>query len=68
MELVWNSEVSFYEVGNAYEGVTIVSRESIARANALRWPVKMKDDVHYVESPDGYKFFLVDDPQPEDKG
>ncbi|CAH1403191.1 unnamed protein product [Nezara viridula] len=67
VELVWNSEISSYETGNGCEGITIVSRESIARAHALKWPVKMKNDVHFVESPDGYKFFLVDDPQPDDK-
>ncbi|XP_014288650.1 glyoxalase domain-containing protein 4 isoform X1 [Halyomorpha halys] len=67
VELVWNSEVSSYDIGNAYEGITIISRESIARAHALKWPMKLKGHFHCIESPDGYNFFLIDEPQPMDK-
>lgn len=68
MELTWNTGVSSYARGNDFFGVTIQSREAIARAKAFNWPVKeVESGLYQVDSPDGYPFYLVDQPQPADK-
>ena len=68
MELTWNTEVSQYDRGNDYLGITIKSQESIARAKALKWPIREVGDVHVLESPDGYPFYLINEPQPKKQG
>lgn len=68
LELTWNTEVSHYERGNDFLGITIKSQESIARAKALQWPIKKEGDNHVLESPDGYTFYIIDEPEPTERG
>lgn len=67
LELTWNTEVSRYEKGNDFLGITIKSQESIARAKALQWPIESVGDTHVLESPDGYLFYILDEPEPTDR-
>lgn len=68
VELTYNYNVNSYDKGNDFQGITIRSREAIARAKALSWPLKEENGVSVVEAPGGYKFYLIDEPQPTDKG
>lgn len=68
VELTYNYNVDSYDRGNDYQGITIRSREAIARAKSLNWPLKEENGVSVVEAPGGYKFYLIDEPQPNDKG
>lgn len=68
VELTYNYNVNSYDRGNDFQGITIRSREAIARAKALSWPLKEENGVSVVEAPGGYKFYLIDEPQPTDKG
>ncbi|CAK1545259.1 unnamed protein product [Leptosia nina] len=67
VELTYNYGITHYEHGNDFLGITIQSSESLKRAAATNWPVKEKDGLKYVEAPGGYKFFIIDKPQPVDK-
>ncbi|XP_059484443.1 glyoxalase domain-containing protein 4 [Neocloeon triangulifer] len=67
-ELTFNYGVSEYEKGNDFIAMTIKSKEAIERAKALDWPVS-KDEASgfwVTEAPGGYKFLLIDEPQPVD--
>lgn len=69
VELTWNTGVSEYKRGNDFLGVTIISRESLARAKASKCAVReVEPDLYFLESPDGYPFYLIDKPQPTEKG
>lgn len=68
VELTYNYNVHKYEQGNDFQGITIRSREAIERAKAAGWPIKEENGVHVVEAPGGYKYFLLNEPQPTDKG
>lgn len=68
VELTYNYNVNSYDRGNDYQGITIRSREAIVRAKSLSWPIKDENGVSVVEAPGGYKFYLIDEPQPTDKG
>ncbi len=46
------------------QGITIQSSEVLSRARAASLPVTEKDGVSSILSPSGYKFILVDQPQP----
>ncbi|CAH0406394.1 unnamed protein product [Chilo suppressalis] len=67
VELTYNYGITHYEQGNDFRGLTIQSAESLKRAAANNWPVKENNGVKYVEAPGGYKFFIIDKPQPVDK-
>jgi len=67
VELTYNYNVHEYKQGNDYQGITIRSREAIERAKAAGWPISRENGVDVVQAPGGYKFFLVDEPQPTDK-
>ncbi|XP_054263401.1 glyoxalase domain-containing protein 4-like isoform X2 [Macrosteles quadrilineatus] len=67
VELTYNYNVHKYEQGNDFQGITIRSREAIERAKAAGWPIKEENGVHVVEAPGGYKYFLLNEPQPTDK-
>ncbi|KAG8293743.1 Glyoxalase domain-containing protein 4 [Homalodisca vitripennis] len=67
VELTYNYNVNKYEQGNDYQGITIRSREAIARAKAAGWPIREENGLNVVEAPGGYKYFLVDEPQPADR-
>lgn len=50
--------------------MTIKSREAIQRAKDIGWPIDKEESsgLHVTEAPGGYKFYLVDEPQPTDSG
>ncbi|XP_026757900.1 glyoxalase domain-containing protein 4 [Galleria mellonella] len=64
VELTYNYGVTHYEQGNDFLGLTIQSSESLKRAADNNWPVKEQNGLKYVEAPGGYKFYIVDKPQP----
>lgn len=51
-----------------FQGITIVSSEAIANAKRLNWPVTSEDGLLVVKAPGGYKFYLIDRPQPTNAG
>ncbi|XP_075969773.1 glyoxalase domain-containing protein 4 [Anticarsia gemmatalis] len=67
VELTYNYGITHYEQGNDFIGLTVQSSESLKRAAANNWPVKEENGLKYVEAPGGYKFYIVDKPQPVDK-
>lgn len=67
VELTYNYGVDSYKLGNDFLGMTIVSREAIANAQKHKWPLTKENGLDTVQAPGGYKFFLVDEPQPKDK-
>ncbi|CAH2241249.1 glyoxalase domain-containing protein 4 [Pararge aegeria] len=67
VELTYNYGITHYEQGNDFLGLTIQSSESLKRAAAMNWPIKEQNGMKYVEAPGGYKFYLIDKPQPVDK-
>ncbi|KAJ2952959.1 hypothetical protein O0L34_g7334 [Tuta absoluta] len=66
VELTYNYGVTHYETGNDFIGITVQSSEALQRASAMNWPVKEEAGIKYVEAPGGYKFYIIDKPQPED--
>lgn len=67
VELTYNYGITHYELGNDFLGLTIQSSESLQRAAANNWPVGDDNGRKYLEAPGGYKFYVVDKPQPVDK-
>lgn len=67
VELTYNYGITHYETGNDFIGLTVQSSESLKRAAANNWPIKEQNGLKYLEAPGGYKFFVVDKPQPVDK-
>ncbi|KAJ8725768.1 hypothetical protein PYW08_003951 [Mythimna loreyi] len=67
VELTYNYGITHYETGNDFIGLTVQSSESLKRAAANNWPVKEQNGLKYVEAPGGYKFFIIDKPQPVDR-
>lgn len=65
VELTYNYGVQSYETGNDFLGITIRSGAVLTRAKQQNWPI-LPGNV--VEAPGGYKFHILDEPQPEDKG
>lgn len=65
VELTYNYTVESYEKGNDFIGITIRSSEALERAKALNWPI-LEDNV--LEAPGGYRFYVIDEPQPTDRG
>ncbi|XP_023320657.1 glyoxalase domain-containing protein 4 [Eurytemora carolleeae] len=64
LELTYNYNINSYKLGNDFQGITIQSSEVLSRARAASLPVTEKDGVSSILSPSGYKFILVDQPQP----
>jgi len=67
VELTYNYGISDYELGNDYLGIVIQSQEAIQRAKNLGWPIAAEGEYQVVEAPGGYKFHLINKPQPSDK-
>jgi len=67
VELTYNYNIGQYKLGNDFQGITIQSREALARAKAASWPVEELEGRQMVRAPDGYPFFLVDLPQPVER-
>jgi len=68
VELTYNYGIISYEKGNDFLGLTIRSKEAIERAKAQGWPLKEESGLHVLEAPGGYKFQLINEPQPTHKG
>lgn len=65
IELTYNYGVHSYEKGNDFVGITIQNGEILKRARELNWPIL---DGNTLEAPGGYKYFIVDAPEPKDRG
>ncbi|XP_044754744.1 glyoxalase domain-containing protein 4 [Coccinella septempunctata] len=61
VELTYNYGIKSYEKGNDFISMTIKSREALERAKMENWPV-LPDNT--LEAPGGYKFRILDEPQP----
>lgn len=68
VELTYNYTVNGYKIGNDFHGITIKSKETIERAKKLDWPMKEENELFLLESPDGYKFYIINEDQPKDRG
>lgn len=67
VELTYNYGINYYQPGNDFRGITIRSKEAIQRAKADGWPLKEENGKFVLEAPGGYKYFLIDQPQPQDR-
>ena len=68
VELTYNYGVKHYEIGNDFQGITIRSKEAIERAKTHNWPIKEENGIFILEAPGGYKYFILNETQPIDKG
>ncbi|XP_076281544.1 glyoxalase domain-containing protein 4 [Lasioglossum baleicum] len=67
IELTYNYGIKEYESGNDFRGITIKSKEAIERARSNGWPISEEDGKFVLEAPGGYKYYLINEPQPKDK-
>lgn len=67
IELTYNYGIKEYESGNDFRGITIKSEEAIERARSNGWPISEEDGKFVIEAPGGYKYYLINEPQPKDK-
>lgn len=67
VELTYNYGISEYKSGNDFLGITISSKEAIDRAKSNRWPVEEENGKFVLQAPGGYKYYIINEPQPEDK-
>lgn len=67
VELTYNYNISSYKLGNDFQGITIESGEALARAKEAGYQIQEEEGKMAVRDPGGYKFFLVDSPQPEER-
>ncbi|XP_046751223.1 glyoxalase domain-containing protein 4 [Diprion similis] len=67
VELTYNYGIDSYERGNDFKGITIRSKETIERARSSGWPVGQEDGKFVLEAPGGYKYYVIDEPQPADR-
>ena len=68
MELTYNYNVESYELGNDYLGIVIASNIAIANAKKYNWPMQQEGSYSVLKSPDGYPFYLLDEPQSDNTG
>ncbi|XP_076364189.1 uncharacterized protein LOC143253755 isoform X2 [Tachypleus tridentatus] len=66
-ELTYNYGINQYQLGNDFLGITIKSQTAIENAKNLNWPIKEDNNCFVIEAPGGYKFFLINDSQPQEK-
>ncbi|KAM7350851.1 glyoxalase domain-containing protein 4 [Cochliomyia hominivorax] len=66
-ELTYNYGVTSYEMGNDFAGVVLKSQESIERALAHNYPITDVGEKKLLISPDGYKFYIIPEPEPKDQ-
>ena len=64
VELTYNYNISSYKLGNDFQGITIQSSEVLKRARTLGWPVEQEQGRQFVSAPGGYKFYIIDQPEP----
>lgn len=68
IELTYNYGVEDYKLGNDFLGLTLRSSKVLENAKTYGWPIEVEDSSSYVVAPGGYKFYVIDEPQPVDKG
>ncbi|CAL7943099.1 unnamed protein product [Xylocopa violacea] len=66
IELTYNYGIKEYKLGNDFGGITIRSREALERARADGWPVNEENGKFVLQAPGGYKYYVIDEPQPVD--
>ncbi|XP_037072506.1 glyoxalase domain-containing protein 4-like isoform X2 [Pollicipes pollicipes] len=64
VELTYNYGLSGYRRGNDFLGLTIHSRQAVANARRLGWPMREEGDLFVLEAPGGYPFRLRDEDVP----
>ncbi|KAK2580619.1 hypothetical protein KPH14_007731 [Odynerus spinipes] len=67
IELTYNYGISHYESGNDFRGITIRSKEAIDRAKNCGWPVEEENGHFVLKAPGGYKYYVINEPQPTGK-
>lgn len=67
VELTYNYNISHYTLGNDFQGLTIQSSAALARAQVQGWPVEQEEGRTLLRAPGGYKFYILDLAQPEDR-
>lgn len=67
VELTYNYNISQYKLGNDFQGLTIQSGSILARARAGAWPVEEEGGRPLLRAPGGYKFYILDLQQPQDR-
>nr|CAG4641023.1 EOG090X09EK [Eulimnadia texana] len=67
VELTYNYGLSNYKLGNDFLGLTVQSREALENARKIGWPIQEENGQKYVEAPGGYRFYLVEEPQPKNE-
>uniref|UniRef100_T1JNN5 VOC domain-containing protein n=1 Tax=Strigamia maritima TaxID=126957 RepID=T1JNN5_STRMM len=67
MELTYNYGVGTYKMGNDFMGIFLQSSEAIEKGKLFGWLSTVENDYHVMEAPGGYKFYILDRPQPKDK-
>ncbi|XP_065075419.1 glyoxalase domain-containing protein 4 [Ochlerotatus camptorhynchus] len=61
IELTYNYGVKEYTMGNDFGGITIKSAEVVERATKSSYPMVKENDRFVLVSPDGYKFFVINE-------
>ncbi|KPP78577.1 glyoxalase domain-containing protein 4-like [Scleropages formosus] len=65
-ELTYNYGVGEYRLGNDFLGLTLQSSRAISNARRLGWPLsEVGEGVYLAEAPGGYRFYLLDEEQPQ---
>lgn len=59
VELTYNYGIGSYALGNDFRGITVKSKEVLERAQKNQYPVVQENGQAVLQSPDGYKFFVV---------
>ncbi|XP_034936981.1 glyoxalase domain-containing protein 4 [Chelonus insularis] len=67
IELTYNYGINHYEFGNDFRGITIRSSEVIERAKKNNWPIEKENELSVLKAPGGYKYYIIDEPQSDDK-
>ncbi|XP_012280805.1 glyoxalase domain-containing protein 4 [Orussus abietinus] len=67
IELTYNYGISSYVPGNDFRGITIRSKEVLERARSGGCSVNKENGKYALEAPGGYKYYIIDEPQPKDK-
>lgn len=68
VELTYNYGVDDYKLGNDFLGLTLISSTVLENAKKNEWPIVVEETTSYITAPGGYKFYVIDKPQPLDKG
>lgn len=68
IELTYNYGIKEYKMGNDFNGITIRSKEVLQRAHSDGWPIKKENGIFVLQAPGGYKYYVIDESQPKNKG